>query len=95
MTRTAIRYMLSALAAVALVFAFAGRVSAEPQSYPILKDVPSIMKASPKSKPRSARQPKGLATQQRPPVACDCTNCSAAHCQPPPPGSIIETGAEQ
>jgi hypothetical protein len=29
---------------------------------------------------KKPRTPKGLITQRRPPVACDCTNCSAAHC---------------
>jgi hypothetical protein len=81
MTRTSLHHTLTALAAAALVSAFALSVSAEPQSFPILDDVPPIIKVNPKSKSHSVREPKRLTTQRRRPVACDCTNCSADHCQ--------------
>jgi hypothetical protein len=80
MTRTAIRHSLSALAAVALVSTFANSPTSA-QGVPAgWENFTLNGQGAPHATVKKPRTPKGLITQRRPPVACDCTNCSAAHC---------------
>jgi hypothetical protein len=65
-------------AAAALIFALAGSVIASDAQV----QSPSIRGPERDAGPNA---PQGLTAQSAPPLACDCTNCSAEHCQPQPP----------
>jgi hypothetical protein len=93
MTRTPLHHIVSTLAALALVSVFANSPASaqnrvkdanattqESLSKKAAKGL-ATKKGSQTGTSHSTRESKGLTTQQRPPVACDCTNCSAEHCQ--------------
>jgi hypothetical protein len=87
MTRTAIRHTLSALAALAVVTAFAtSPVSA--QSDVSNKQEMEYLK---QEKRGATNKPNKFTTKQRRPVACDCTNCSADHCNRNPNNLQIQS----
>ena len=89
MTRAFFPHTLSALAVVALVSAFTGNsASAQSDSGQFNSQINNMMNNNLNFNPGKPT-PKGLATKQKRPVACDCTNCSAEHCQPSPNGSIL------
>ena len=87
MTRSTTRYTLVALAAIALFAAFASSPASADKRQNTDYDYAMITI----DRNLGQETPKGFATKQRRPLACDCTNCSAQHCPQHYPYGWAET----